>query len=107
MADKSSALMQRLLSGSPRQRLLLIGNGLLIVIAIIMATLLGLLFVKDHQDQTVIPRATVSTLAGLRWNWFDSSPLKSSQLRMLTLVNWPMRISRQSFSASPSARPSR
>jgi len=74
MADKSSALMQRLLSGSPRQRLLLIGNGLLIVIAIIMATLLGLLFVKDHQDQTVIPRATVSTLAGLRWNWFDSQP---------------------------------
>ena len=100
MADKSSALMQRLLSGSPRQRLLLIGNSLLIVIAIIMATLLGLLFVRITKIRLLFQERPYRRLLVCAGIGLTASPLKSSQLRMLTLVNWPMRISKPSFSAS-------
>ena len=65
------AYLQRSISGSPIQKLLLLGNVLLAALVFALLVAIALLIVEDKPAAKAISRTSTPVEASLRWNWFS------------------------------------
>ena len=70
--------VQRTLSGSPGQKLLLLSNLLLAVIMAVLLVAMALLFVGDKPAVKGIARTSTGAVTSLRWSWFNSTVAATS-----------------------------
>jgi len=70
--------VQRTLSGSPGQKLMLLSNLLLAVIMAVLLVAMALLFVGDKPAVKGIARTSTGAVTSLRWSWFNSTVAATS-----------------------------
>ena len=65
------AYLQRSISGSPVQKLLLLGNILLTALVLVLLIAVAMLFVEEEPAAKAVSRTSTPVVASLRWNWFS------------------------------------
>jgi len=70
--------VQRTLSGSPGQKLLLLSNLVLAVVMAVLLVAMALLFVGDKPVLKAISRTSTGAVTSLRWTWFNSTAAAAS-----------------------------
>ena len=65
------AYLQRSISGSPVQKLLLLSNILLAALVLALLIAVAKLFAEDEPAAKAISRTSTPAVASLRWNWFS------------------------------------
>jgi type II secretory pathway component PulC len=65
------AYLQRSISGSPVQKLLLLGNTLLTALVLVLLIAVAMLFVEEEPAAKAVSRTSTPVVASLRWNWFS------------------------------------
>lgn len=68
---KIQAYLQRSISGSPVQKLLLLSNILLAALVLALLIAVAKLFAEDEPAAKAISRTSTPAVASLRWNWFS------------------------------------
>ncbi len=68
---KIQAYLQRSISGSPVQKLLLLSNVLLMALVFTLLIAIALMVVEDKPEAKAISRISTPVGASLRWNWFS------------------------------------
>jgi len=63
--------LQRAISGSPVQKLLLLSNVLLTALVLSLFITIAILFVRDEPAAKAVSRTSTPVVASLRWNWFS------------------------------------
>ena len=72
------AYVQRSMSGSPGQKLLLLSNLLLALVMAVLLVAMALLFVGDKPAVKGIARTSTGAVTSLRWSWFNSTVAATS-----------------------------
>ena len=76
MSNSTSALkayLQRSVAGSAAQKLVLVGNVLLLLVSVLILANLVVLANADKPAAKVIPRVAQASVADLKWNWFNGA----------------------------------
>ena len=72
------AYVQRSMSGSPGQKLLLLSNLLLALVMAVLLVAMALLFVGDKPAVKGIARTSTGAVTSLGWSWFNSTAATTS-----------------------------
>lgn len=72
------AYVQRSMSGSPGQKLLLLSNLLLALVMAVLLVAMALLFVGDKPVLKAISRTSTGAVTSLGWSWFNSTAATTS-----------------------------
>jgi type II secretory pathway component PulC len=68
---KVQAYLQRSMSASPGQKLLLLSNGLLIALILALLIALAMSFAESKSTAKALSRTSTPAVASLRWTWFS------------------------------------
>ena len=68
---KMQTYLQRSMSASPGQKLLLLSNGLLIALILALLIALAMSFVESKSTAKALSRTSAPAVASLRWTWFS------------------------------------
>ena len=76
------AYLQRSISASPAQKLLLLSNALLIAVILILLIALALSFAESKSTAKALSRVSTPAVASLRWSWFSGTAVTATTIEL-------------------------